>query len=298
MGADDGSLTYIENIGTPTAPAFVQRIGSANPFDDIDVGSHSAPRRRPRRRRRSGPRSGRIGWRAQLHREHRGHLRRRRSCKGPKREPFDGIDARDSAPALGISTATATWTSYWAKIMCSTGTVTEMTWWAGSHTSRTLGHPRRRRLCKGSEARTPFDGIDVNIYRPTLGDIDNDGDLDLVVGGDDVIVVGSNSDGTTWRTLGRLRRRRSCKGPEARTPSTASTLVDTARAVDGAATWTVTGSSYFADRLTLVENIGTSTALTFVQRTGSANPFDGIGYVGGEPPPRSETSTATATWTS
>ena len=38
-----GSLTYIENIGTSTAPAFVVRIGSANPFDGIDVGYISAP---------------------------------------------------------------------------------------------------------------------------------------------------------------------------------------------------------------------------------------------------------------
>ena len=38
-----GSLTYIENIGTSTAPVFVQRTGSANPFDGIDVGSYSAP---------------------------------------------------------------------------------------------------------------------------------------------------------------------------------------------------------------------------------------------------------------
>ena len=38
-----GSLNYIENIGTSTAPVFVQRTDSANPFDGIDVGSNSAP---------------------------------------------------------------------------------------------------------------------------------------------------------------------------------------------------------------------------------------------------------------
>ena len=36
-------LTYIENTGTSTAPVFVQRIGSANPFAGIDVGRYSAP---------------------------------------------------------------------------------------------------------------------------------------------------------------------------------------------------------------------------------------------------------------
>ena len=43
VGNEDGLLNYIENTGTSTAPAFVQRAGSANPFDGIDVGSKSAP---------------------------------------------------------------------------------------------------------------------------------------------------------------------------------------------------------------------------------------------------------------
>ena len=43
LGAGDGSLTYMENIGTSTAPVFVVRTGGANPFDGIDVGSRSTP---------------------------------------------------------------------------------------------------------------------------------------------------------------------------------------------------------------------------------------------------------------
>jgi len=43
VGEDSGDLIYIENTGTSTAPAFVQRTGSANPFDGIDVGDISAP---------------------------------------------------------------------------------------------------------------------------------------------------------------------------------------------------------------------------------------------------------------
>ena len=43
LGAGDGSLTYIENIGTSTAPAFVLRTGSANPFDGIFAGYSSTP---------------------------------------------------------------------------------------------------------------------------------------------------------------------------------------------------------------------------------------------------------------
>ena len=43
VGKWDGELIYIENTGTSTAPVFVARTGSANPFDGIDVGSASYP---------------------------------------------------------------------------------------------------------------------------------------------------------------------------------------------------------------------------------------------------------------
>ena len=43
VGNYDGNLNYMENTGTSTAPAFVQRSGSANPFDGINVGSSSKP---------------------------------------------------------------------------------------------------------------------------------------------------------------------------------------------------------------------------------------------------------------
>ena len=43
VGDYSGELNYFENTGTSTAPAFVQRTGSANPFDGIDIHSRSAP---------------------------------------------------------------------------------------------------------------------------------------------------------------------------------------------------------------------------------------------------------------
>ena len=43
VGNWDGLLIYAENTGTSTAPVFVQRTGSANPFDGIDFGYLSAP---------------------------------------------------------------------------------------------------------------------------------------------------------------------------------------------------------------------------------------------------------------
>ena len=43
MGNYDGELNYIENTGTSAAAALVQRAGSTNPFDGIDVGDYSKP---------------------------------------------------------------------------------------------------------------------------------------------------------------------------------------------------------------------------------------------------------------
>ena len=43
VGEMYGSLIYMENTGTSTAPAFVQRTGSANPFDSVYVGDYSTP---------------------------------------------------------------------------------------------------------------------------------------------------------------------------------------------------------------------------------------------------------------
>jgi len=37
-----GSFLYLENTGTSTAPAFVVRTGSANPFDGIGSSGMSA----------------------------------------------------------------------------------------------------------------------------------------------------------------------------------------------------------------------------------------------------------------
>ena len=106
---------------------------------------------------------------------------------------------------------------------------------------------------------------------------------------------------TTLRIRGRLGRRRSCNGPEVRTPSTASTLVETAslrsetlittarsarvrRSIncDIACFLSLAGDldlvvgNYLDGSLNYFENTGTPTAPAFVQRTGIANPFDGI----------------------
>ena len=38
IGETDGNLNYYENTGTALAPAYTERTGAANPFDDINIG--------------------------------------------------------------------------------------------------------------------------------------------------------------------------------------------------------------------------------------------------------------------
>ncbi|MCY7349811.1 MAG: FG-GAP-like repeat-containing protein, partial [Cytophagaceae bacterium] len=41
VGENDGTLNYFKNTGTATAPLFVEQTGSNNPFNGVNVGSHS-----------------------------------------------------------------------------------------------------------------------------------------------------------------------------------------------------------------------------------------------------------------
>ncbi len=43
VGLGDGTLRYFENTGTSTAPAYLERVGAANPFNGVDVGEQARP---------------------------------------------------------------------------------------------------------------------------------------------------------------------------------------------------------------------------------------------------------------
>ncbi|QLE45103.1 hypothetical protein FD723_32675 (plasmid) [Nostoc sp. C052] len=43
VGESNGTLKYYKNTGTATTPVYVEQTGTANPFNDINVGSYSAP---------------------------------------------------------------------------------------------------------------------------------------------------------------------------------------------------------------------------------------------------------------
>ena len=47
VGKSDGTLSYYENVGSPSVPRYSRVYGAANPVDGIDVGNGSTPTLRP-----------------------------------------------------------------------------------------------------------------------------------------------------------------------------------------------------------------------------------------------------------
>uniref|UniRef100_UPI0034E04E55 FG-GAP-like repeat-containing protein n=1 Tax=Candidatus Thiodubiliella endoseptemdiera TaxID=2738886 RepID=UPI0034E04E55 len=116
MGEFYGTLKYYQNTGTTSNPAYEVKTGNSNPFDGIDVGRYSAP----------------------------------------ILVDIDGDGDLDLVVGEIYGTL---------KYYQNTGTTSNPTYEAKTGGSN------------------PFNGIDVGYYsKPTLADIDGDGDLDLVVG--------------------------------------------------------------------------------------------------------------------
>ena len=120
----------------------------------------------------------------------------------------------------------------------------------------------------------PFDGINVgNESAPALADLDDDGDLDLVVGDEGSLLNYFNNTGNS--TAPTFVARTGSANPfneinVGRDGSPAFVDLDGDHDLD-----LVVGESIYGV-LIYLENAGNSTTPVFAQKSGSANPFDGI----------------------
>ena len=181
VGNDDGfALTYMENTGTSTAPVFVQRTGGANPFDAIDAGWKTAPA---------------LG-------------------------DLDNDGTLIQCPLIDKLRVTARFLSLAGDLDLVVGDGDGLL-----NYIENTGTSTAPVFVVRTGSANPFDGIDVGGYSaPALGDIDNDGTLIQCPSIDTLrphVLCRSQATwtsswaitmaiSTTWRTPGRLQRRRSC----------------------------------------------------------------------------------------
>ena len=263
IGKFDGSLKYYENTGTALAAAYTLRTGATSPFNGIGVVFFSTPTfvdvdSDGDQDLVIGDSSGTFNYY-----ENTGTaLTAAYTLRTGAANPFDGLDVGiNSAPTFSdvdndgdldlISGEDGDTLKYYENIGSATAPV---------YTLRT-------------GAADPFDGIDEDVHSaPSFVDIDNDGDQDLVIGGDfgDLGYYINTSIPTLSNFALRTGAADPFDGIDVAAHS-APSFVDIDN--DGDQDLVIgAGLGY----LSYYENTGTALAPIYTERTGAANPFDGI----------------------
>jgi hypothetical protein len=262
VGNDDGTLNYFENTTPhPPAPDFVAQTGAANPFDTFDVGMDSAPSL------------------ADLDGD--GDLDAIVGEFGGGLKYFENIGsaiAPDFIERTGIANPIAAVTvDFWSvPAFADLDGDGDLDAIVGNND----GELRYAENTGTAAAPTfaaagvgPFSGIDVGFRAaPSFGDLDGDGDLDIVVGSLSGPLRYFENTGTV--TGAAFTERTGTDNPfDGINPGSFSkpSLAD----VDGDGDLdAVVGGSY-------LENTGSATDAAFIARTGAANPFDAIDVMSG-----------------
>ena len=262
IGADAGTLSYYKNTGTAIAPVFSLQSGAANPFDTVDLAGFSMPV--------FVDLDGDGDLDAAVGNNSSGLVKYFQNIGSATSPVFDfntgnitGIDAGvDSHPSFadfdgdGDLDAIIGENFGTLKYFENTGTAV-----AANFVERT-----------GSA--NPFNGVDIGyMTAPTLGDIDGDGDLDLISGDDDGILhyfLNTTPHQPAPDFVEQTGAANPFNGVDVGTYSAPVFAdLDGDGDLDAVVGWPGGTLRYF-------KNTGTAIAPVFAEQTGGANPFNGV----------------------
>jgi hypothetical protein len=260
-GTQAGEFIYLENTGTAIAPAFVERTGAANPLNGQDVGSYSFPA--------LGDLDGDgdldvvavegVGGVAFFFFEN-AIVQRSPRYFGPVPLPFGSADTGFfSSPAAGDLNADGI-----------TDFVVSETFGSGAFHYFEGAGPY---VVERTGSANPFNGVNSGGFPlPTLGDLDGDGDLDLVAGdnyGAPLRYYENTGSATQGAFVQRTGSANPLNGAVVGRPGPALGDVDGDGDLD-----LVVGE--FLGNFHYFENTGNAKTPLFVERTGTANPLNGL----------------------
>jgi hypothetical protein len=173
IGEYGGTIKYYQNTGSATSPVFIQRTGTLNPFNGVDVGSYSAPSFADLDG--DGDLDAFIG-------EMNGtikYFQNTGSVTSPEfieragsLNPFNGVDmSYNSAPSFADLDKDGDLDAFSGEM------------WGTIKYFENTGNATSPAFVERSGNLNPFNGVDVGDFsNPSFADLDGDGDLDAFIG--------------------------------------------------------------------------------------------------------------------
>ena len=264
VGEWDGILNYYENTGSRSQPDFTERTGAVNPLAGIEVDYSSAPTFADLNG--DGDLDLVVGeWYGALHYYENTGTRSQPNFteRTGAANPLDGIDVgSNSAPTFAD--------------LDNDGDLDLVVGEENGNLNyyENTGSRSQPSFTEPIGAANPLAGIDVgeNDANPTFGDLDGDGDLDLVMGESDGILnyyenTGSRSQPNFTERIGAANPFAGIDVGDLSAPAFAD------RDGDGDLDLVVGEEN---GNLNYYENTGSRSQPDFTKRTGAANPFAGI----------------------